>query len=268
MDTGSESFRSQDTPNSVLSSDFDDNPDQNVLRLQNPENDVLRLTEPEANHNVKTNVLKLKQEWNDSLVLKMSNLNLNPVENRPKNLGISPPRHSSTLTLTTNHPLMGLGSPEENYPDLIPKKLHKIEDDKDFSLSSIEDERHSETNGFYSPQRNTSKNNLYFTENFVTAESQILTESKLDSQSLSRLSEKTERRVVVSRINDLKIDMTPPRLTRVNNGKEDSAIREFMERNKLTSQSQSTPKSSRNVDIPESEEFHSGVSIKKKYIKR
>ncbi|RVE49729.1 hypothetical protein evm_005599 [Chilo suppressalis] len=259
MDTGSESFRSQDTPNSVLSSDFDDNPEQNVLRLQNPENDVHKLTESETNHNQKGAVTKLKQELNDSFVLKMSNLNLNSVENRPKNLGISPPRLSSTLTLTTNHPLMGLGSPEENYPDLIPKKVHKIEDEKDLSLSSIEDERHSDTNGFYSPQRNTSKNNLYFTENFVTADSQILSESKLDSQSYSRLSEKSERRRIVSRINDLKIEKaTPLRLSRADNAKEDSAIREFIERNKLTGQS--TPKSSCNVDIPEPDEFHSGVA--------
>lgn len=261
MDTGSESLRSQDTPNSVLSSDFEDNPEQSVLRLQNPEHE--RLADVETNHNVKTAVSKLKQEFNDSLVLKMASLNLDSSTDRPKNLGISPPRHSSTLTSTTNHPLMGLGSPEENYPDVVPKKLHKIEDDKDLSLSSIEDERHADTNGyFYSPQRNTSKNNLYFSENFVTAESQMLSESRLDgSPNISRVLEKPERRKIVQRISDLKIDLTPPHrsLSRPNSGnRDDSAIREFVERSKLTSQS--TPKPSSNVDIPEPEEFHSGVA--------
>lgn len=104
----------------------------------------------------------------------MSNLNLNSpkIENRPRNLGISPPKFSSTLTLTTNHPLMSLGSPEN--PE--PKKIEK--EDKDLSLSSIEDDRHNETNGYlYNPQRNTSKNNLYFSENFVTADSHILNDS-------------------------------------------------------------------------------------------
>lgn len=192
MDTGSESFLStQDTPNSVLSSDFDDK-DQSasdtdkdaILRLQNPktqaENAVLRLSDPQ----------KSKNDLNDSFLNKMSLLRLDSVEdtvkNRPKNLGISPPKFSSALTLTTDHPLMGLGSPDsiENYPDVVPKKMKTLLDDpKDLSLSSIEDEKNTnETNSFtdfYTPQRNTSKNNLYFNDNFTTADSQEI--SRIDN---------------------------------------------------------------------------------------
>lgn len=183
MDTGSESFRSQDTPNSVLSSDFEgDHPEPNgVLRLQNPE--IHRLTESD--------------KFNDSLISKMSNLHLDSP--RPKNLGISPPKFSSTLTLTTNHPLM---SPDENYPDLIPKKVPKIDEEKDLSLSSIEDERANENNGFYSPQRNTSKNNLYFTEQFVTAESQDFTGLDLTVPPDVARVDKLERRKIVPKLRD------------------------------------------------------------------
>ncbi|XP_026736371.1 protein prune homolog 2 isoform X2 [Trichoplusia ni] len=223
MDTGTESFRSQDTPNSGLSSDFEaDHPEAEppVLRLQNPE--ILRLSESEA--------------LNDSLISKMSNLNLNSskTEFRPKNLGISPPKFSSTLTLTTNHPLM---SPDENYPDLIPKKLHKIDDEKDLSLSSIEDERPSENNGFYSPQRNTSKNNLYFTETYVTAESLDL-DLKVPPD-VARV-ERGERRKIVPKLRD----GTPQK----------DGMRGFLEDGKQNMQS--TPKSLP-VDISGNEEFHS-----------
>ncbi|KOB78673.1 Uncharacterized protein OBRU01_02046, partial [Operophtera brumata] len=117
---------------------------------------------------------------------------IDPDPFRPQNLGISPPKFSSTLTLTTSHPLMGLGSPED-YPDLIPKRIHRVEDDKELSLSSIEDERH--TNGFYSQQRNTSKNNLYFSENFVTAESHVLSDSLDQPPDVTRV--KVERKKLV-----------------------------------------------------------------------
>ncbi|XP_023935285.1 uncharacterized protein LOC112043864 [Bicyclus anynana] len=168
MDTGSESLHStQNTPNSILSDS--EERETEVLRLQNP--NVLRLSEPEKTDNNKS-------ELSDSFLSQMSALALNSPDNRSKNFGISPPRFSSTLTSTTDHPLMGLSSPEGNIPDVIPKKISKIDEEKDLSLSSIEDDRGT-TNGygFYSPQRNTSKNNLYFTDNFVTADSQILSQS-------------------------------------------------------------------------------------------
>ncbi|CAF4741238.1 unnamed protein product [Pieris macdunnoughi] len=65
-------------------------------------------------------------------------------------------KNQCTLTLTTNHPLMGLASPDE-------KKDEKYDD----SLSSIE----ADKNGYslYSPQKNSSKSNLYVSE-YVTAE--------------------------------------------------------------------------------------------------
>ncbi|XP_075988102.1 uncharacterized protein LOC142984422 [Anticarsia gemmatalis] len=215
MDTGSESFRSQDTPNSVLSSDFEGDHPEPVLRLQNPE--ILRLSAPE--------------QLNDSLITKMSNLHLDSPK-PPKSLGISPPKFSSTLTLTTNHPLM---SPDENYPDLIPKKVLKVDDEKDLSLSSIEDERNGE-NGFYSPQRNTSKNNLYFSEAFVTAESQDL--DLTVPPDVARV-DKVERRKIVPKLRDA----TPQK---------GEMLMFIEERNVM----QSTPKSLP-VDISVNEEFHS-----------
>ncbi|KAJ8704707.1 hypothetical protein PYW07_011895 [Mythimna separata] len=226
MDTGSESFRSQDTPNSVLSSDFEGDHPEPVLRLQNPE--IVRLSEPER--------------FNDSLISKMSNLHLDSP--RPKNLGISPPKFSSTLTLTTSHPLM---SPDENYPDLIPKKIHKIDDEKDLSLSSIEDERPNENNGFYSPQRNTSKNNLYFTESFVTAEDRSQDLTGFRSQDLdltvppdvARV-DKVARRKIVPKLRD----GTPQKADRLLKNNEEKRMQ------------QSTPKT-QPVDISAKEEFHS-----------
>lgn len=229
MDTGSESFRSQDTPNSVLSSDFEGDHPEPVLRLQNPE--ILRLSEPER--------------FNDSLISKMSNLQLDSP--RPKNLGISPPKFSSTLTLTTNHPLM---SPDENYPDLIPKKIHKIDDEKDLSLSSIEDERPNENINFYSPQRNTSKNNLYFTESFATAESQDFRSHDLSAfrsqdfdltvpPDVARV-DKVERRKIVPKLRD----GTPQK---------PDGMKKFVEEKH---RQQSTPKT-QPVDISVNEEFHS-----------
>ncbi|XP_053621712.1 protein prune homolog 2 isoform X2 [Plodia interpunctella] len=216
MDTGSESYRSQDTPNSL--SDFEECT-ENILRLNH---EVLRLSDPN------------KKDLNDSLLTKMSKLNIDSPCS--KNLGVSPPKFSSTLTLTTNHPLMGLGSPEENYPDVVPKKARKIEEDKDLSLSSIEDERPVETNGvLYSPERNTSKNNLYFTENFVTADSQILESNTPD---LSR--------------RKISIEDTPPKRAR------EGAVVKYIEK-KRREAGQSTPKSIP-VDVSEKDESHSRVA--------
>lgn len=217
MDTGSESFISQDTPNSILS-DFEDKSIENVLRLQNPE--VLRLAEP---HNDNTSPLS------DSFVSKMSNLNIKSmpdkkmsnldvnstkdntsncyinavqdntktsnvdtkttdskataVDNRPKQLNL---QKSSNLVLTTNHPLMGLNSPD--YPDVVPKLI----EEKDLSLSSVEDEKFY---NLYSPETNTSKNNLYFNENFVTAESIELSIDDMPPD-VARIEQKERRKIV------------------------------------------------------------------------
>ncbi|KAI8441658.1 hypothetical protein MSG28_015210 [Choristoneura fumiferana] len=134
----------------------------------------------------------------------MNNLQISsPVETRPKHLAVT--KFSSTLMSTTDHPLMGIASPDENYPDLIPKKYK--EDEKDLSLSSIEDERTNETNEyFYSPQRNTSKNNLYFNENFITAESHILS-TTLDVTSPPDVARGIEKRK--------RFEKETPRLSRV-----------------------------------------------------
>lgn len=254
MDTGSESFKSQDTPNSTLSSDLEDKSLENVLRLQNPE-DVLRLSAPIEN-------MKLKENLTDSFVSKMSNLNIHsPIEGRPKNLGISPPKFSSTLVLTTNHPLMGL-SPDD-FPDVIPKKIPN-EDSKDLSLSSIDDEK-QENNGYdFYPQLNTSKNNLYFSDNYTTAESLLNeTNSKLDNISPDVARVEIERR----KIPRFALESTPQRiLGRIaDDNKEDSAIKDYIEvmRNKS---SHSTPKNLCENVIPEAK-YHSGVSDICVYIK-
>lgn len=201
MDT-SDSYRSQET-NSI--SDLEDH---EPLRLQNPDL---------------------------SLVKNMSNLRLDS----PK-IGISPPKFSSTLTLTTSHPLMGLSSPED-FPDLIPKKTAR-EDEKDLSISSIDSER-PETNGFYSPQMNTSKNNLYFTDNFVTAESFMLNGSQDCPPDVARV--EVERRRIVPRL-DVKSTPTQRVL--------DQAVKGL--------NMHSTPKVSDAIDITR-EEFHSGVRFLK-----
>ncbi|XP_034838576.1 protein prune homolog 2 isoform X1 [Maniola hyperantus] len=243
MDTGSESLQStQDTPISILS-DSDDR-ETEVLRLQNP--NVLRLSEPE--------ILNLKKsDLNDSLITRMSKLALNAPDNRPKNLtiGISPPRLSSTLTLTTDHPLKGLGSPDDNFPDVVPKKIPKIEEEKDLSLSSIEDERVTNGYEFYSPQRNTSKNNLYFTENFTTPDSQILSDSLNVPPDVARV-----RRKIVAKLTLLDthpITSMPVENLNLNNdrNKGASAIKE--DRNKRES---SQPLY---LDVSEQEEFHSAI---------
>ncbi|XP_063631386.1 protein prune homolog 2 [Cydia splendana] len=213
MDTGSES---QHTPSSL--SDYEDPETTDpVLRLQNPVN----------LENDNKSIIK----DNDNLINSMNNLKISiENSNRPKNLSLSP-KFSSTLTSTTDHPLMGLASPDENYPDLIPKRT----DEKDLSLSSIEDEK-NETNGFYSPERNTSKNNLYFNDNFTTAESHILSNA-LDVTSppdVAKIEKKIQRKGVESKgegVNRLEV---------------------------LRVTGQSTPR--RNEEIQEVEEFHSGVA--------
>ncbi|XP_073964480.1 uncharacterized protein isoform X2 [Choristoneura fumiferana] len=237
MDTGTESLHSrQHTPSSTLSSDYEDmeqlNGSCDVLRLQN--HGVLRLSEP--------------KELNDSLIKNMNNLQISsPVETRPKHLAVT--KFSSTLMSTTDHPLMGIASPDENYPDLIPKKYK--EDEKDLSLSSIEDERANETNEyFYSPQRNTSKNNLYINENFITAESHILS-TTLDVTSPPDVARGIEKRK--------RLEKETPRLNRV--GLEVKCERDSSNRlEALKLQCHSTPKPTGAVDIQEVEEFHTGVA--------
>lgn len=248
MDTASESLRStQDTPNSILSDS--EERETEVLRLQNP--NVLRLSEPEKLDNKHS----IKSELNDSLISRMSNLKIDSSEKRPRNLGISPPKLSSTLTLTTNHPLMGLGSPDENFPDVIPKKVTRNDEDKDLSLSSIEDDRGT-TNGYelYTPLRNTSKNNLYFWDNFVTAESQILNDSLNFTPDVARVEQKERRKIIPRFVETPKTDISTPQKDYL--GFPDSAIKKC--ENKISSQS--TPKTL-GIDIPEVEEFHTGVSI-------
>lgn len=238
MDTGSESLRSQDTPNSIVSSDFEerDQADQNVLRLQNPEN-----YRSEA----------VFEESNDSLVTKMTNLHLETPKSmsRPRNIGISPPKFSSPLTVATDHPLMGLGSPEENFPDLIPK-IPKS-DDKETSLSSIEDERFNCTE-FYSPERNTSKNNLYFSENFVTASSHIINENLESTQP-----------DVARNVEDRKIGILKENAS-LKNG-EVGAIKNST---KYRISSHSTPKTSftQSIEIPVNADLHLGVSTFSKFL--
>lgn len=205
MDTGSESFISQDTPNSILS-DFEDKSIENVLRLQNPE--VLRLAEPQNDNTCqlsdsfvsKMSCLNIKSSPDNKTPnldvnstkdnTKTSNIDTNTtdnktttIDNRPKQLNI---QKSSNLVLTTNHPLMGLNSPV--YPDVVPKLI----EDKDLSLSSIEDEKFC---SLYSPETNTSKNNLYFSENFVTAET---VELNIDNTppDVARVEQKGRRKIV------------------------------------------------------------------------
>ncbi|CAH2084320.1 unnamed protein product [Euphydryas editha] len=247
MDTASESLRStQDTPNSILSDS--EERETEVLRLQNP--NVLRFLETE---NLDNKIIK--SDLNDSLITRMSNLRIDsPV--RPRNLGISPPRMSSTLTLTTNHPLMTL-SPDENFPDVIPKKAPKIEDEKDLSLSSIEDERGT-TNGYelYTPLKNTSKNNLYFSDNFVTADSQILSESLNATPDVARIEQKERRKIIPRYTETLTTDISTPQKNfgRISDVDKNGAMKHADDRSKLSSHS--TPRAL-GITVKESEEFHS-----------
>ncbi|KPI96445.1 Protein prune-like 2 [Papilio xuthus] len=179
---------------------------------------------------------------------------------RPKHLGISPPRLNSKLTLTTNHPLMTLGSPEENFPDLIPKTANKVGDEKDLSLSSVEDERiQNQTNGyeFYSLQMNTSKNNLFYSENFVPTDNKLLSESLNLQPDVARIEDLNKiERLKVSKNGTPHNMLTPKSNQKVPDGENDSAIIKYIkERNKIIS-SQSTPKcNSEPVNITQPEEF-------------
>ncbi|CAK1549075.1 unnamed protein product [Leptosia nina] len=191
MDTGSESHN-QSTPNSN-SSDFED--------MKNSE--VLRLSEP------------------DSFSSKMMEISIN-TNHSLKNSNYK----ASTLTLTTDHPLMGLPSPDDN-------KFIKVDSEKDASLSSIEGDKIASRNGYalYSPQKNTSKSNLY-----VTAD------SNLDSINYSYCSNGvTPRRKIISRLST-----TPPDTPQ-------NAILRFESR---IGKNSSTPK---NDDVEE-EKFHSGAT--------
>ncbi|VVD01403.1 unnamed protein product [Leptidea sinapis] len=172
MDTGSESLNS----NSNQSPDYDE---QDVLRLQNPE------------HLEIDNSLDIGIETKISHSQKQKDL---------KSLKYS------TLTLTTDHPLMGLGSPEK-VPDLIPKRSHKTTEND--TLSSIEDERFNHTNGyeFYSPQRNTSKNNLYYSDHFVTAESHTWSESFSCTPDVARI-QKERRNIVLKYLDNVNKEST------------------------------------------------------------
>ncbi|XP_068621887.1 protein prune homolog 2 [Battus philenor] len=256
MDTASESFQStQNTPNSVLSSDFEDHVEHNT---------VLRLSAPEKVE--RTKVSKFKEDVDDSLVSKMSKLKLNVTteSDRPKHLGISPPKISSILTLTTNHPLMSVGSPDDNFPDIIPKKALKVEDEKDLSLSSIEDEKVlNQTNGyeFYSPQMNTSKNNLYFSENFVTAESHLLSTSlnviPPDVARVEQSNQKEKRKIVPKFTETPNKLLLTPKNKNVPDEEKDSAIIKYIEEKSKKMSSQSTPKG---LSIPQPDENHSAVA--------
>ncbi|KAI5635107.1 hypothetical protein NE865_12225 [Phthorimaea operculella] len=234
MDTGSESFRSQETPNSTLSSDFEDKSEANVLRLQNPDNGVLRLSEPD-------DVLP-KKELTDSFVKKMSNLHLeSPL--RPKVLGLNDAKKTA-LVMTTDHPLM-ITSPDD-YPDVIPKK----QPEQDLSLSSIEDDR-QDTNGYsiYSPNINNSKNNLYFSENFTTAESFLCESNK--SPDVARV--KQQRRKIIPRFVESppkhtlnQVDNTPHKVLGriVTENRDESAITKYVEERNKKLTCHSTPKTS------------------------
>lgn len=149
---------------------------------------------------------------------------------------------------------MGLGSPDENFPDVIPKKVAKNEEEKDLSLSSIEDERGT-TNGYelYTPLRNTSKNNLYYSDNFVMADSQILNDSLNFTPDVARIEQKERRKIIPRFLTTPKTDNA----TQKDCFDDNSAIKKYAD-SKLVSQS--TPKTLA-IDIPEPEEFHTGVSI-------
>lgn len=278
MDTGSESFLStQNTPNSIRSCEFDEK-DQNdlnkdkVLSSQRPsENDqqnVLRLSEPLNKENCNINNCKFKENINDSLVINMAKLKLETLDfedgtkTRPSNLGISPPKFSSTLTSTTNHPLMGSGSPVtvDNYPDIIPdmrqKKCFKIEDEiKDSSLSSVEENNiSSEMSLNYHPERNTSKNNLYFSEN---TESGNFNMSPPDVARVPHDHQKHKQKLQNTSI------------SRVDDTMDVGSISKYVEerKKKLGNQCMSTPKTNvcdsdtEAIHIPVREDFALGVSI-------
>lgn len=141
---------------------------------------------------------------------------------------------------------MCLSSPDDNFPDIIPKKILKSEEEK-LSVSSIEDERVANSYEFYSPQRNTSKSNLYFTENFVSADSQVLTDSLNVPPDVARV-----RRKIVARLSLLE---TPPKVTStpklsVNSAPVNIAASAIVSEDRNNS-------SLTFLDVSEQEEFHS-----------
>ncbi|GBP64329.1 Protein prune homolog 2 [Eumeta japonica] len=299
MDTGSESILSaQNTPNSVLSSDFEEKEHENpasVLRLQDPitespkiqNTSVLRLSEPmENNANTAETTDKFQTNCNDSLIGKMANLKIDmEVKIRPQCLGISPPKVSSTLTLTTDHPLMGLGSPDsvENYPDIIPERpkrslLRQEEEQlKDSSISSVEESgTHLDAlnfSGFYDgPQRNTSKNNLYFSENFSTIEDQSKTDNSTSPPDVTQVHNSVTRinNSVTARDSELRNRkiVSAPKDHESSTPEQISVLSDVLERKKLEFKNfgQSTPKSeiSKTYDIPMNREnLHSGRPAKR-----
>ncbi|XP_032525282.2 protein prune homolog 2 [Danaus plexippus] len=240
MDTASESFRStQHTPNSIPDVDHEND----VLRLRNP--DII-----DTDQILDNKVTKLKSELNDSFISRFTTLTLSSPDNKARNIGISTPKYSSTLTLTTNHPLMGLASPDESCP--VTKKTHRTEEEKDLSLSSIEDDRGT-TNRyeFYTPQRNTSKNNLYFSENYVTADSQFLSESL---NMTAEAKDQHQKRIIIPRFLDTPVkDTTQQNLSVfLNSGREGRDIKKYTEeRGERTS-----------LDVIDKEDFHSGVEYR------
>lgn len=240
MDTGTDTFVSTvNTPNSTLSSDFDDKESLKSNAESNEVPKVLRLSEP-----VHIDEVNYENHNTATLVSSMSHLTVNGISKRPSHLGISPPK--SMLISTTDHPLMGIVSPEaaENYPDLIPdrNKRSKIETEaKDLSLSSTEENVVADSASileFYEgPQRNTSKNNLYFSENFSLEPSEypdvarVHMEIKEDCGSRRRIVAKFQERDT----SKVKIDPGPMRvLGRIVDGRGDeSAILKYVEeRNK------------------------------------
>ncbi|CAG9573840.1 unnamed protein product [Danaus chrysippus] len=234
MDTASESYRStQHTPNSIHDVDHEND----VLRLQNP--NIISTDQILDN-----NVTKLKTELNDSFISRFTTLTLNSPDNKARNIGISTPKYSSTLTLTTNHPLMGLASPDENCP--ITKKIPRTEEEKDLSLSSIEDDRTTNRYEFYTPQRNTSKNNLYFSENYVTADSQFLSESL----NVTEAKDQHQKRIIIPRFLDTPVkDTTQQNISVFLNSEREGRDKKYAEERTA-------------LDVIDKEDFHSGVEYR------
>ncbi|XP_077284937.1 uncharacterized protein LOC143910373 [Arctopsyche grandis] len=189
----------------ILSNNITNNSDNSLkcdvdVSKCNQNNDILF----SSNENVKNLEAKSK-------IVPESSIKLEEKKSDSKNsrLESNVPKLISTLTLTDDHPLMVLSSPDSphstgNYPDLILPSCKNRDDNRTetrpspyennhllssectgmMSLSSTEDESfnrslangdmnslHSESfTNPYEPQRNTSKNNLYFSENFTTSD--------------------------------------------------------------------------------------------------
>lgn len=156
------------------------------------------------------------------------------------------PKLISTLTLTEDHPLMVLSSPDSppstgNYPDLILPSCKNRDDNRSeirpspyennhllssecsgmMSLSSTEDESfnrsiangdmnslHSESfTNPYEPQRNTSKNNLYFSENFTTSDGSKGVEEFFANENANRCNTTEGTRVNLERNSNIQPDI-------------------------------------------------------------